>query len=144
MRKVEVNIFIQLHPREVISAFTEFDKLNGWWQVEKALIEPRKGGLYTLAWAISEKGMGYVSSGIIQSYQPLKELIIDNFVYLNSDKPFLGPMKLTVRVSEKSNGCDLYLCQDGYKYGKDWDWYYEAVKDAWPKVLETLKKYLEN
>lgn len=52
-------------------------------------------------------------------------------------------MTLTVKTTEKGGGTELYLCQDGYQEGSDWDWYYEAIKKAWPAVLLTLKEYLE-
>jgi hypothetical protein len=48
-------------------------------------------------------------------------------------------MKLTVRAKAKSNGAELYLCQDGYQTGRDWDWYYEAVEKAWPVMANKLK-----
>lgn len=140
---MEVTIDIQTTPEAIISAFIEPNMLNDWWGVERTRIDKKPGGLYTLAWNISDKGFGFVSTGIIKDYQPGKELIIDNLVYLNPDKPFLGPMKLTIRVKEKSKLTELYLCQDGYQSGSDWDWYYDAVKQAWPNVLKGLKDYLE-
>jgi uncharacterized protein YndB with AHSA1/START domain len=101
MKKVEVTISVETSPQNVISAFTDPRKLGKWWQVEKTLIEPKTGGVYTLASAVSEKGMRYVSAGIIKTYLPDHELMVENFVYLNPDKPFLGPMSLTVRATEK-------------------------------------------
>jgi hypothetical protein len=50
---------------------------------------------------------------------------------------------LTVSAKQKWNSAELTLCQDGYQNGVDWDWYYEAVKLAWPSVAQNLKKYLE-
>lgn len=143
MRKVEVNILIKTKPKNVIKAFTDPKMLSEWWNVEKTLIEKKEGGLYTLAWNMSEKGFGYVSSGIIKKYDSEKELVISDFIYLNSEKPFLGPMQLTIRANEKNGITDVYLCQDGYQNGKEWDWYYEAVKEAWPNVMKEFKKYLE-
>jgi uncharacterized protein YndB with AHSA1/START domain len=96
-----VTISVKTNPQDVISAFIDPHKLSKWWQVEKTLIEPKSGGLYTVAWAVSENGMRYVSTGIIKTYRPDRELMIENFVYLNPDKPFLGPMILTVRATEK-------------------------------------------
>jgi hypothetical protein len=127
----------------VISAFTEQDMLRDWWSVERSLIEKKAGGLYVLAWNIGETGFGYISSGIIQTYDPAGELIIDNLVYMNPGRPLLGPMKLSIRAEEKNDQTGLVLCQDGYRQGEHWDWYYEAVKGAWPVVLEGLKGYLE-
>jgi uncharacterized protein YndB with AHSA1/START domain len=144
MKKVEVNLSINTTPEKVIQAFTDPNQLNEWWGVEKSLIQKKIGGLYTLAWSITEKGMGYVSSGIIRKYDPAGVLVITDFIYLNPDRPFLGPMMLTVRAQKGNDSTDVYLCQDGYQGGAHWDWYYQAVKEAWPIVVQGLKNYLES
>ena len=144
MRKVEELITINVAPHHVITAFTNAQMLKDWWKVERSLIDLRIGGLYTLTWNISENGFGYVSSGLISKYNPQSELVISNFVYLNPERQLLGPMNLIVRASKHTNGSKVYLCQDGYQSGGDWDWYYEAVKNAWPAVLKNIKDYLEN
>lgn len=143
MKKVEVSIDIDSSPEKVIQAFMDDNMLCDWWGVERALIEKHIGGIYTLAWNISEKGFGYVSSGIIKSYDPAGLLEIGNFIYLNPERPILGPMTLTVRAEEKNGKTQVRLCQDGYQDGPDWDWYYEAVKQAWPAVIKLLKAFLE-
>lgn len=144
MRKVEVFTKIRTTPEQVIKAFTDYEMLRDWWGVARVLIDNRPGGLYTLTWNVSEKGFGYVSTGIIKSYQPDKELVIDNLVYLNPEKPLLGPMSLTIRASAEADMASVFLCQEGYQSGKVWDWYYEVVKQVWPEVMKELKKYLEN
>jgi uncharacterized protein YndB with AHSA1/START domain len=143
MRKVEVAITINARPQEVIRAFVDDAMLRKWWKTERTFIEKKVGGVYTLAWNISEHGFGYVSSGIIGQFVPDSTLVIENFVYLNPSKPLLGPMKLTILATEESGQTSLYLCQDGYQDSADWDWYYETVNQAWPEVVLTLKEYLE-
>lgn len=143
MRKVEVTIDIDVSPAVVIAAFTDIDMLKGWWGVGRALIEKRPGGLYTLAWNISDKGFGFISTGVIKEYHANSKLVVENFIYLNPEKSFLGPMILTIEAKEKLSTTALYLSQDGYQHGADWDWYYEAVRQAWPQVVQTLKDYLE-
>ena len=143
MKKVEATIQINVPPQKVIQAFVNAEMLRGWWSVERALVQPKVGGLYTLAWGVTEKGFAYVTTGSIQSYKPDSELVIGNLVYMNPERMLFGPMSLTVKAAPSGSGTELYLCQDGYQQGADWDWYYEAVKSAWPAVLKTLKEYLE-
>ncbi len=143
MQQVEAKIAIRTSPAAVFSAFTELEHLHGWWGVERKLIELKPGGLYTLIWQITENGIGFVSTGIMKVYKPEKRLLIGDFVYINPEKPILGPMSLTLETTQKSNYTELKVTQDGYQKGEDWDWYYEAVKNAWPMALETLKNYLE-
>jgi uncharacterized protein YndB with AHSA1/START domain len=135
MRKVETTIQIETDGARIISAFTDPKMLRDWWGVERCLIDKKPVGMYTLAWQISERGIKYVSSGIIRKYDPEHLLIVENFVYLNPEKPFLGPLSLTVRATPKDHYHELYVCQDGYLEGTDWDWYYVAVRNAWPVVF---------
>ena len=143
MRSVQASIEINVAPERALDAFTEFNLLKDWWGVERALIEKRDGGVYTLAWGITDAGFKYISSGVIHSYKPGDHLEVANLVYLNAEKPHLGPMSLLIRVKPHKKGTLLDLTQDGYQSGETWDWYYEAVKTAWPAVLVELKKYLE-
>ena len=145
MRKVELVETINTKPGSIISAFTDIILLKKWWGVERALIEKRKGGLYTLAWKITPTGFGYISTGLIKEYDPNSMLFVDHLIYLNPEKPFFGPMTLTIKAKPgiKNNSTEVYLCQDGYQNGPDWDWYYNIVKEAWPVVLQTLKQFLE-
>jgi uncharacterized protein YndB with AHSA1/START domain len=145
MKKVEVTIDINVSPDIVMSAFTDIGMLKGWWDVERALIGKSPGGAYILTWNVSIAGFGFVSTGIIREYNSMSTLVIDNYTYLNPTKSILGPMTLTIKVQKKDDKLStLYLCQDGYQQGGDWDWYYEAVTHAWPIVVKRLKSYLEN
>ena len=143
MRKVEAAIQIDRPALKVFDAFTEPSLLRSWWGVESCLIEKKQGGLYSLAWESSSKGFLYVSTGIITVFLPGKELLVDHFVYFNPDKQILGPTYLSIKLQEDEDTTSLKLVQGGYQSGGDWDWFYDSVKDAWPKVLEALKKFIE-
>ncbi len=143
MRKVEVNARINTSPNRIIEAFVHPTMLSSWWNVQRSLIEHKEGGLYMLAWNISENGFGYVSTGTIAKYLPDRLLSISNYTYLNPVRSLLGPMRLTIEATKMDDGSSLYLCQDGYQRGGDWDWYYDSVKQAWPIVTQSLARYLE-
>ncbi|MEI9911316.1 MAG: SRPBCC domain-containing protein [Bacteroidota bacterium] len=144
-RNVEATMAIAVPPEKVIHAFTDAAVLKGWWGVERSLIELKAGGIYSLAWGISEQGIKYVSTGIIKEYNPAGLLHIEKYIYLNPEKYFLGAQELRVQAVTTSSGCKVFLLQGPYPVnsGPDWDWFYEAVVDAWPKVLEVLKTFLE-
>jgi uncharacterized protein YndB with AHSA1/START domain len=142
-RSVEAFVHIQAAPQHVLDAFLRAELLQGWWGVERALVEPKEGGVYALGWNISKAGFKYVFSGVIGSYHPNRCLHITNAVYFNPERQLLGPMNLHMDVAEDRGGSHLHLVQDGYQSGQDWDWYYAAVKEAWPIALESLKKFLE-
>ena len=143
MRKVEATINIRSSPEMVIQAFVEQEMLKAWWGVERSLIAKRIGGTYTLAWRIDDNGFGFVSTGVIGDLDPSRQLIVDEFVYLNPARPILGPMRLTVRALRNGDETTVLLVQEGYQEGDDWDWYYDSVRVAWPMALAELKMYLE-
>lgn len=145
MKFVDCRVEIKTFPEKIIQAFTNTDMLKGWWGVEKSFIELKPGGIYILAWFVSENGMKYISTGVIKEYIPGKKLHIGDYMYLSTERPFLGPLNLIIEASSADNEATLHLQQGPYSEGggEHWDWYYEVVNDAWPKVLQTLKQYLE-
>jgi uncharacterized protein YndB with AHSA1/START domain len=144
MRKVEIRSGFNATPSLLISAFTDPEMLRQWWGVERALVETKKGGLYILTWNISQQGFGFVTTGIVQDYDPGGRLVITQLVYLNPARPILGPMSLFIEATRGKDDTAFYLCQDGYGEGADWDWYYEAVSRAWPAVIDKLKTFLDS
>jgi uncharacterized protein YndB with AHSA1/START domain len=143
MKKVEASIDVDTSPQLAMDAFILPQHLQGWWGVERSFIELKPGGLYSLAWQISGTGIKYISTGVISAYQAGKKLQIDKLVYFNPDKPILGPLELTFEVEPTGSGTKISVCQAGYQEGEHWQWYYEAVVQAWPMVLKELKLYLE-
>ncbi|MBL7742621.1 MAG: SRPBCC domain-containing protein [Chitinophagaceae bacterium] len=145
MRNIESDIVIAVSPEKAIRAFTDAALLKGWWGVEMSLIELKLGGIYTLAWAITGQGIKYVSTGIIKEYDYAGLLHIEKYIYLNAERSFLGPQELKIKAISSGTGCKLFLTQGPYPENihADWDWFYETVTDAWPKVLVTLKTFLE-
>jgi hypothetical protein len=143
MRKVEATAEVNCSAVSVFNAFIEPSKLKGWWSAERCLVEAKQGGIYSLAWNVSKQGFQYISTGVITVFNPPTELFIDHFVYFNPEKPILGPTYLGIKLDENRSSTWVRLVQGGYQYGGEWDWFYEAVKEAWPKVLQNLKEYLE-
>src|SRR5689334_1097833 len=109
MRKVSASINIACAASKITDAFLKPEMLKEWWQVERCLVQPQSGGLYTLVWNITQQGFGYVSSGIITLYQPGIMLTIEKFIYLNPQHPVLGPMTLHLEVQQNENDCTLNL-----------------------------------
>lgn len=143
-RAVEAEIVLQATPQRALNAFLDRADLRGWWGVERMLVQAHVSGLYALTWGITAQGFRYVSMGIVGEYVPDRILGITHYTYMSPERPILGPMQLTVSVEPGAGGaCHLHIAQEGYREGADWDWYYEAVKSAWPMALNGLRTYLE-
>lgn len=145
MRTVSATVEIAQPPEITLAAFTSQKMLGEWWGVERCMVDRKPGGIYLLAWGVSEQGIRYLSSGVINAYEPGRLLQIGHYMYVNAERPFLGPQQLQVQTTAFNGGTLLELTQGPYpeQGGEHWDWYYDAVKDAWPRVLQQLKQYLE-
>ena len=144
MRNVRAVTTIASDPGTILQAFLEQQHLQAWWGVARSLVEAKPGGLWVLAWEISDTGIRYVSTGIIEKLIPHEYLKISGMTYLNPEREILGPMALEIKVARADeNNSTAEVIQSGYQYGGDWDWYYDAVVNAWPVALKMLKEYLE-
>ncbi|MBI2956309.1 MAG: SRPBCC domain-containing protein [Acidobacteria bacterium] len=100
-RQVSASTQIRARAGRVFSAFLEPELLQQWWGPRRALVEPRKGGVWALAWGDSAQGYQYVVSGVIRSLLPERRLLIDPLVYFNAERAVLGPMRLSIALREK-------------------------------------------
>lgn len=141
-RQVAASVRLPVAPGRALVAFLEPTDLRAWWGVERALVEPRTGGLYALAWGVTEAGFRYVSTGVVGEYHPARVLRIDHYTYFNPDRQILGPMRLRLEAVPEGRHTRLDVVQDGYLDGPDWDWYHDAVAAAWPVALEALEAHL--
>ena len=58
-------------PDEVIQAFVDSDDLTAWWQVTRSLVEPEKGGVWSIAWDDwGEEKTHHSWSGVISDIGP--------------------------------------------------------------------------
>ena len=143
MRGVSNSVDLPADPEFAIDLFLEPRHLRAWWGVERCPVEPQGGGVYTLAWQVTPKGCGYVTSGVIREVGS-GILRVGSVVYLSPTRPVLGPMSIDVTARATARGCCLTVVQDGSREGPDWDWYHDAVRTAWPLVLATLTEYVES
>ncbi|HEY4656573.1 MAG TPA: SRPBCC domain-containing protein [Cyclobacteriaceae bacterium] len=145
MRAVEASVDVPMSPQEVLDVFLKQEHLKAWWGVEHSLIEPRKGGLYTLVWRNESGSIEYVTSGVIAEYLPACQLKIGNMVYVSSQRPVLGPMELLVLTTpQEDHTTRLTVVQSGYQTTPDWEDLYKDVQKKWPEVLRTISTYLHS
>jgi len=142
-RKVARSIQIRAEPRRILEAILVAGQLKQWWGASDALVDARKGGLWTLGWKETSGGYKYAVSGVIKSLLPAKRLRIEPLVYLNAERTILGPMRLSVSLREKEGRTRVNIRQDGFGQGTEWDWYYQAVRSGWVDALRNLKQFLE-
>jgi uncharacterized protein YndB with AHSA1/START domain len=141
---VESQIRIKASSQRILAAFTDIEDLEKWWGVYKAFVQKKDGGLYTLTWLRTVEGIKFISTGRIRFFDRRSHLHLEDVLYINYDKPILGPFTITYDIEEHSHYSILKVKQGGFEKGPDHEWYYKAVAEGWPEALVMLKTYLEN
>ena len=127
-----------------MDALLDMEALKAWWGVDSVLIEKKDGGLYCLTWLKSEHGIKFISTGRIKLYDRNSHLYLEDMVYINSERPILGPFNIEFSITPALDGYyNLSVKQGGFEKGQKHAWYYEAVSQGWPEALLMLKTYLE-
>jgi len=127
----------------ILNCLLDLKHLKAWWGVDSCFIEPKDGGLYALTWLRTFEGIKFISTGRIKFYNPRTHLHLEDMLYINSEKPILGPFTINYDIEEKNGYSTLRVRQGGFQKGGEWDWYYQAVLDGWPQALVMLKTYIE-
>ena len=145
-KRIISEIRIKSKAKVILEALLELEHLKQWWGVDSCFIQPKDNGLYCLTWLKSVDGIKFISTGRIGLYNPRSHLHLEDMLYINSEKPILGPFTIRFDVEEKDHYSILTVIQNGFikNGGELWDWYYRAVSDGWPEALIILKKYLES
>lgn len=141
--RVNTQAHIRAPAEKVWAALLEPERIQQWWGTSRGLVEPRKGGLWALAWGDAGQGYRYVLSGIIRVIKPGLRLRIEPVVYFNPERAPLGPMRVSFSLREKDGVTRLTVRQEANGEGPDWDWYLGVVKQGWKDTLSNLKNHLE-
>lgn len=63
-------------------------------------------------------------------------------LYLDPERPILGPMQIEIEAREHGTGSGISVHQTGHGGGENCDWCSQAVVEGWPKALESLPRHL--
>lgn len=142
-RFIQSEIRINAAKEEILNAFLDPLHLANWWGVNKAYVEKKDGGLYTLAWMPTGQGYKFVSTGQINTYSKRSHLHLEKMLYLNYERPILGPFTIQYNVEERDGYNILSVKQNGFSKEPHNEWLYENSKDGWAQALILVKNYLE-
>ena len=142
-KNVNAEIRIKSKASDIINAFVNPDTLNKWWATASVYIEQKDGGLYTLSWLKSDAGVKFILTGRINVLNKRSHLHLEDVLYINAEKPILGPTRIKIDAEEKSAYSLVKISQIGFGKTEEWHWYHNLMLDSWPQVLVFLKQYLE-
>jgi uncharacterized protein YndB with AHSA1/START domain len=140
--QVRAQVKIRASAERVWAALVEPDQIKQWWGAGEAVIEPRKGGAWAVAWG---GGQGYrsVACGVIRSIAPVKRLRIEPLVCFSTDSQVPGPLRMSFSVAEKGGLTRVIVRQEPIGDAPQWESYAQEAVTAWRQILENLKRLLE-
>lgn len=143
-RTVKTTVVIDAEPARVIQAFLDDGDLKQWWRVSRSLVEPRAGGVWSVAWDnYGEQQTDHSWVGVIREIDTSR-LLVDPLVQNEPDRPLFGPLALEVVAEPEGNGTKLTVLHHGYQYGEQWDWLHDAVVRGWKAVLADMRAWFDS
>ncbi len=142
-RSVDTKVAISASPEKVMQAFLVDEDLKAWWKVSRSLIEPKRGGVWSITWDDwGPEKTQHAWIGVIEKISP-NRLVVGHLVMIEPDMPLLGPMQLDITVNPARGGTLLHLSHRGYGYGGHWDSMYDMVVQGWDYVLGDMEAWFE-
>lgn len=131
-------------PDRVLQAFLADSDLHSWWKTTRTLVEPVKGGVWSIAWDDWGGQKTHHSwTGVIRELSA-NRVIVGPMVMIEPGMPLLGPMTLEIFVEPADNaGASVTVTHSGYGYGDHWDEMYELVVDGWDHVLGDMQAWFQ-
>lgn len=127
---IKQEYYIKAPTWKVFHGFTSSEKLKVWF-LQKARIEPKKGGMYKFTWI-----GGYTNSGKVLDCVKDKKLVLD------WPQGKLGTTKATFTFKKKGKGTLLYLTHSGFGTSPSWIEMYSGTKSGWAYYIMNLKSLI--
>ncbi len=145
-RQISKEILINSSEDQVFQALITPSKIRSWWQADRAIILPKKNGIYVIAWGEKEDQPDFITAGTIKEYSPNKRLLLADFDYFSSAGPLPFEAKFEILFTLTGNGTtsNLTVLQTGIPDLAAADEYFEGCLKGWTDTLNSLKKVVEH
>lgn len=145
MRSIVKDIHINKKPESVFHELVTPSSIRKWWHCHRAIVMPRKNGIWALAWGANEDSPEYQQAAEIASFQPGRRLKLRNFRYASKmgSLPFADQIELDVHLNNNDSGSILRLTQSGFPEDQTADEFFELSQKGWDDTLEALKAHCE-
>jgi uncharacterized protein YndB with AHSA1/START domain len=145
-RKHVCQIELAATPETVFQLLITPSAIRQWWQASRAIVDPRKGGVWGAAWGSSEDDPDYTGFYRIGTFDPPRRMIFSESTYYakSGPLPFQADFVVEFLIRPSTKGCVLQVTQDGFPADSVADDFYNACEIGWKNTFEGIRKYLES
>lgn len=137
---------LPLSPSETFALLVSPSSIRGWWGAARAIVQPREGGIWAVAWGTSEDDPDYVTGARISVFDPPKRLRLSGFSYSarGGRLPFPSDLLSTeFSVVPARRGSLLTVVQSGFPDDARADDFYAGCERGWQATFEGILRYAE-
>jgi len=120
--------------------------IRNWWSAARAVIVPKSGGTYAIAWGELEDDPDYTSSATIRDFEPGHRFVLTDYTYVSKfgDLPFEANFVTEFLVEPHPEGATLRVTQDGFPAGPEADDFYAGCETGWRDTFAGIRRFLED
>jgi len=134
----------QASPEELFRHLLTPSSIRNWWSAARAVIVPKSGGAYALAWGDSEDEPDYTSVATIRDFEPGRRFVLHDYRYDSKfgDLPFDADFVVEFLVEPHPDGASLRVTQDGFPGGPEGDEFYAGCQQGWSDTFAGIRRFL--
>ena len=121
--------------------------IRAWWSAARAIVAPRRGGIWIAAWGPDEDAPDYVTAARIVAWDPPSRLRLGQFEYYRRDGqvlPFVADLETEFSVRPHDSGSLLRVHQVGFPDEQIADAFFAACQAGWAATFEGIQRYVVN
>jgi uncharacterized protein YndB with AHSA1/START domain len=143
-RKHIHEIELAASPERVFAILHTPTAICKWWGAARAIVIPRAGGCWAVAWGDSEDDPDYITVASIESFDPPRTLLLGDYLYFarEGELPFQANLVTRFSVVPQGDGSTLRVEQDGFPKDPKADSFYQACERGWTETFESIRRYL--
>ncbi len=143
-RKHEHSIELPVPVERVFAILHTPSAIRAWWFASRAIVNPQQNGIWVAAWGGDEDTPDYVTSAVIQVFDPPNRLVLGDYRYFarSGQMPFKADFTTEFVVVPSESGSVLRVVQDGFPAGSIADEFYAACEKGWRDTFDSIKRYL--
>ncbi len=118
--------------------------IRNWWSVAHAVVLPRPGGVFAVAWGEAEDDPDYISVATIRDFEPPRRMVLTDYRYKakGGPLPFDAQFVTEFLVGPHPQGANLRVTQDGFPAGREADDFYAGCQKGWRDTFAGIRRFL--